>query len=144
MANLYPNYPYGCSDKDIAKAIKEYSDEMLAARADINKVLQFSPLIAVGQNELQSRQTKRITFLSLGIGLLSLVIAGIALWVSFMNTRSNEAWENKQLESLNAIHSDLNAQSKAVLDELKKQELLRAQDAINKTQSNKRLQPTPR
>ena len=47
MANLYPNYPYGCTDKDIAKAIKEYSDEILAARADINKVLQFSPLLGI-------------------------------------------------------------------------------------------------
>ncbi len=61
MANLPRNYPYGCSDRDISKAIKELSDDVLGSGANINRVLQMTPSIALGQNELQSRQTKRIT-----------------------------------------------------------------------------------
>jgi len=143
MANLYPNYPYGCTEKDISKAIKEYSDEIIASRADINKVLQFTPLIALGQGELQSRQTRRITRLSLGLGFLSLIIAGAALLVSFMNTRSDEAWQKHQLELLNAIQTDINVQGKAILEEVKRLERP-AVSNVARPQSNKALQLTAR
>lgn len=119
MAKLYTKYPYGCSNRNLADAIREYSDEIIESRADINKVLQLTPLDTLGQNELQSRQTKRITRLSLGIGILSLIIAGFALYISLLNERSSERWEIKQTESLAKLNSDLNVQGNSIRDLLK-------------------------
>jgi hypothetical protein len=45
MANLYPNFPVDCSDEDLKRALKEYSEEIYNKRANINTVLQLSPLI---------------------------------------------------------------------------------------------------
>jgi len=119
MAKLYTKYPYGCSNRNLADAIREYSDEIIESRADINKVMQLTPLVTLGQNELQSRQTKRITRLSLGIGILSLIIAGFALYISLLNERSSERWEIKQTESLAKLNSDLNVQGNSIRDLLK-------------------------
>jgi len=80
----------------------------------------------------------------LGIGLLSLLISASALYVSFVNTRSNQSRENKQFELLGAIDRDLNAQGEAIIKELKTQERSPAQDSNVKTQSNKRLEPAAR
>jgi hypothetical protein len=76
--------------------------------------------------------------LSLGIGLLSLVIASTALCISLMNSRPSEKWENKQLELLSAIRSDLNAKGEAILDHLTEPEHPLTLDHSKKVESGKR------
>ncbi len=82
MENVYPNYPRGLPDKKLIEVIDEYANEINQSGVNINKVLQLSPYISLGLNELQSRQSKRVTRISLGISILSLVIACFALYVS--------------------------------------------------------------
>ena len=103
------NYPYGCGDQQISLMLREYADEISASGGNVNKVLQLAPLIVIGQAELQGRQTRRVTRISLGLGILSVVIALVALWVSLSNSRTDATWQASQSEWLNTIHRDLQA-----------------------------------
>lgn len=82
MAQIRENYPSGCSDKEIKELLQGYSKDIYDARANINTVLALSPLLQMGLQELQGRQNKKITNLSLGISLLSLVVSAITLYTS--------------------------------------------------------------
>jgi hypothetical protein len=56
MAVVIPtNYPIDCTDEEIIRVIRELSQEMIAGGGNINTVMQFTPLITVGQAELQKR-----------------------------------------------------------------------------------------
>jgi len=123
MANLYPKFPYGVDDNMLKTAIKEYADEIFTKRADINVVLQLTPLLILGQNELQSRRNKRVTWFSFSISFLSLLVAGIALFVSLSGTRVSETWKNEQLQALTKMNADVNKQTNAIADILKSQTL---------------------
>lgn len=103
------NYPYGCGDQQIALMLREYADEIAASGGNVNKVLQLAPLIVIGQSELQGRQTSRVTRISFGLGVLSVVIALVALWVSIANSRTDANWQASQSEGLKTIHRDLQA-----------------------------------
>lgn len=111
MAKLYKEYPHGCSDKQISKAIEDYANEITTSEGDLNTVLQLTPLMVVGHAELQSRQTKRITRVSVGLGILSIVIAGIALWVSIASNWTNSDSQTQQLELLKAIQHQVQMQN---------------------------------
>jgi hypothetical protein len=120
MAKLVKEYPHGCSDKQISKAIEDYANEITASGGDINTVLRLTPLMVVGHAELQSRQTKRITQVSVGLGILSIVIAGVALLVSILGNRSNTDSQNQQLELLKTIQRDVQKQNTS---DMQKQQL---------------------
>jgi hypothetical protein len=60
MANVPTNYPVGSSDEEISQVITELSSEILVGGANINSVLQFTPLITVGQSELTKREISRM------------------------------------------------------------------------------------
>jgi hypothetical protein len=105
--NMPENYPYGSDEKEISSALRGYADEIIASGGDVNTVLQLAPLIVIGHTELQSRQTNRVTRISVGLGILSLVIALVALWVSIANNRTETHWQTTQLELLNRIEADL-------------------------------------
>src|SRR5438128_10899103 len=109
MAKFYEEYPHGCSERQISQAIADYADEITTSEGNINTVLRLAPLIVVGHAELQSRQTKRVTRLSIGLGVLSLAIAGIALWVSIASNWTNADSQRQQLELLKAIHHEVQA-----------------------------------
>ncbi len=94
MATLPKDYPYGATDKAISTTIRELSNDVLGSGANINRVLQLTPLIALGQNELQSRQTRRITCLSIGLGALSLLVSAAALYVSLISSRTGASSED--------------------------------------------------
>jgi hypothetical protein len=55
MANIPNNYPGGCTDKQILFVIDELSNEIIISGGDINVVLRLSPIITLGQSELQKR-----------------------------------------------------------------------------------------
>jgi hypothetical protein len=59
MADLPLNYPHGASDEEILQALEDLGAHILKSGGDINVVLQLSPLVTIGQNELQARQAKR-------------------------------------------------------------------------------------
>lgn len=59
MATIPTNYPSGCTDEQISLSISELSKEILDSGGDINIVLRFSPIISLGQTELQKRILER-------------------------------------------------------------------------------------
>jgi hypothetical protein len=83
MAQIQENYPSGCTNKEIKELLQGYSKDIYDARANINTVLKLSPLIQIGLQELQGRQNNKITSLSLGISLLSLIVSAVTLYASF-------------------------------------------------------------
>ncbi len=103
MTTINSQYPHGMKDKEIAEAIKEYSIEIHNSKANINTVMQFSPLIQLGQIELQGRQTKRVTTLSIVVSIVSLLIAGLALYVSLSSSRVSSQWEESQINLLREL-----------------------------------------
>lgn len=71
-----------CTDKEIKKFIKGYSKDIYESRANINTVLALSPLVQIGLQELQGRENKRITWFSLGVSFMSLLVSAVALYVT--------------------------------------------------------------
>lgn len=55
MATLSSNYPRGCTEEQIITVIDDLSKDILASGGNINTVLRLSPIIALGQSELQKR-----------------------------------------------------------------------------------------
>ena len=82
MAQVREHYPYRCTDEEIKELIQDYSKEIYDSRANINTVLAMSPLLQLGLQELQSRQNKNITYLSLGVSTISLIVSAVTLYVS--------------------------------------------------------------
>ena len=107
MATIQYNYPHGLTDNQIESSIKEYSHEIFEARGNINTTLSFVPLIQLGQSELQSRQTKRVTWLTMIVSFTSLLISGAALFVSYDSSRASSEWEKSQLQALNEINASI-------------------------------------
>lgn len=104
-------YPYDLSSEEINIAIKGMSEEILNSGAKINTVMQFSPLIQMGQNELQrrildhassnSQKTERI---AIGIGILSILISLILFWLS---SRSDNLWMEQELAAIRDLLTTL-------------------------------------
>lgn len=55
MASLPNNFPTGSTNEQIIQVVQELSNDIFAKRADINAVLQLTPLMMVGLAELQKR-----------------------------------------------------------------------------------------
>ena len=104
---LGKSYPHGYTDKEISSKLREYANEIAGSGGNVNNVLRLAPLIVIGQTELQSRQTSRVTRISVGLGILSIVIALLALWVSIVNSRTDANWQREQSVLLRAIDQDL-------------------------------------
>jgi len=123
MAKVYPKYPRGLSDKQLVDVIDEYANEINASRVDINKVLQFSPYISLGLNELQSRQSKRITRISFGISIVSLAIAVLALYVSLESSHSTNIFGARQVEILEELNKNALENKKLFAEAIKSQKI---------------------
>ena len=123
MATVYPDYPHGLSDKKLVAAIQEYATTINTSRANINTVLQFSPYISLGLNELQSRQNKRTTYVSFGVGLVSLIVAGVALHISIDSSRSGDLSSARQIALLEEVNNHLLANTIAVTEAIKSQKV---------------------
>lgn len=131
MANVYPNYPRGLSDKNLVEAIDEYANEINASRVDINKVLQFSPYISLGLNELQSRQSKRVTRISLGISIVSLAIAALALYVSLESGRTSDISGARQVTILEELNKNMLENQKLFAEAIKAKKFVPEKKAAN-------------
>lgn len=115
MAQLNKNYPEKCSNKEIKELIREYSEEIYKERGHINTVLQFTPMIQLGLSELQNRQNKKIAYLSLSIGIISLLVAAVALYISINSGNKNYQTNKKYIESLDSLNQNISEQSNATL-----------------------------
>ncbi len=82
MAQIIEHYPYGCTDEKIKELVQGYSKEIYDSRANINTVMAMSPLLQLGLQELQDKQNKNITYLSLGVSTVSLIVSAVTLYVS--------------------------------------------------------------
>ena len=117
------DFPQNMKDKQIENEIRKYFNEIIQSDAQENTMIQCYPLISLGQYELQKRQNRRITKISMGIAAVSLLIAIIALYISFQGRNSSSRWENAQIVELKAIEQKLDgihSASKDVILELKK------------------------
>lgn len=112
---LYKNYPEGMKDHDIIERLREYTNVIIESGAQVNTVWQLSPLIQLGQYELEKRQTKRLTRLSVGISIVSSCVAVAALWIAVENSRASERWETAQLQILEKINQELSGELEEVL-----------------------------
>jgi hypothetical protein len=106
MQNLKPNYPHGSTKREIETVIRDYSKQIAEDEGDINTVLQLTPIILLGQSEIQGRFNKTTIGISLGVAFLSLLISGVALWVAFYSDSSNAGWEERQLKFLEQIRDN--------------------------------------
>lgn len=107
MATLYTNYPEGMKDGEIIKCVREYTDEIIRSGAQVNTVWQLTPLIQIGQYELEKRQAKRITRLTFGVSIVSMIVAVAALGIALEGSRDSNNWKQSQLEVLENIQAKL-------------------------------------
>lgn len=106
MANIPDNYPHGLKDQDIENSIKEYSQEIARNSGNPLATSIYSPLIQLGQSELQNRQTKKTLILTMIVSFTSLFIAGAALYVTYQASVSSNHWERSQIEILSKIENN--------------------------------------
>ena len=113
MANISKNYPSGSTDGQIYQVIKELSEEVLNSGANINTVLQLTPLINLGQNELQkrildksSKEVSKLEKIAIVIASVSIILSAIAIYFSFQSVKSSKRWENNQIELLEQIQEN--------------------------------------
>ena len=111
--NVVEGYPYKLSKHKLKAEIQRYCEEM-STNNNINTVMQASSLAQLGNNELQSRISSRVTLLSILASILSLFIAGAALYFSLGSSDSSKAWESAQLDRLQSINNDINELSKNI------------------------------
>jgi hypothetical protein len=117
MPSIYSNYPHGLPTKKLEAAIREYSDAINLSGANINTVLQFSPYISLGLNELQNRQNSRVTRVSIGIGIVSLIVSIFAFYVAIDAARSGDASTARQIKLLETLNENA-IQGKTRLSEI--------------------------
>lgn len=101
------DYPQGMNDKQIEEAIKKYFNEIIQSEAQENTMIQCYPLISLGQHELEKRQAKRLNCLTMGVSIVSIVIAVIALCIAIQNASSSERWKQTQINSLATLQTKL-------------------------------------
>lgn len=106
--NIPKNYPTDCTLDQIRSTILDIQSELERVGFNINSVLQFSPLINLGQSELERRQSavvvrqsKILAFVSVGVAVVALLIAGFG-------AASSAEWEAKQIELLTTIGGNTN------------------------------------
>lgn len=106
MPTIPANYPEGCNPEQIKTAIREMQNELARTDYQINLVLKFSPLINLGQFELERRQNEAVVRQSKILGYISLGIALVALGISFLNALDSSNWERNQIAVLEQIEKN--------------------------------------
>ncbi len=128
MTNIPSNYPNGCTNEQIISSISDLSKDILDSNANINTVLQLSPIISLGQLELHTRilndsksitknlhdevkrlvessernekASKRISLAALIISFFSFFLT---IYFSTQSNRQNEEWQQTQIQLLQKI-----------------------------------------
>jgi len=106
-ATLPKEFPFGLKDDEIAAMLRDYTEEIFKDEGQINTVLVFTPLIHLGQMELQKRAAERVARTTTIVSYASVAVAAIALVISVLNTMSSARWEERQVKALQSIESNL-------------------------------------
>ena len=136
MARIPLNYPTDSSNEKIIEVINELSREIIDSGANINLVLQLSPVISLGQIELQKRilennrnitsdlhtevsklskiteqnsiSSKKYARASTLISIMALTISFIALGISiYFSIQDNKETEQWRSEEINLLQNIL-------------------------------------
>lgn len=114
------NYPFDRSDEEIEGYIRECSVEMKSMRHNTNGVIRLNALVQLGQNELQKRSnqeflktTSEASFASqrfarraIGISVVAMVLSFVTAFLAYRDARSDQQWQDEQLEILRNIESN--------------------------------------
>jgi hypothetical protein len=121
MAVVYQNYPHGLDDQALQNAVNSYIQAIYDARANINVVLQYSPLLQLGQSEPQRRIADRNAATARRLTYVSLGGAGLALVLTVLATLSSARWETAQLAAIAEMNARL---EKLVAEQTREVEML--------------------
>ena len=107
---IHKNYPSGSPDEEIFVVISDFSKRIVDSNFNINTVLQLSPAIQLGQSEIQKRilersakETSKIQKLAICIAIISLLFSFIAIYLTYLNIRSDQVWQTNQINLLKEI-----------------------------------------
>ena len=128
MASIPTNYPSESTDGEINSVIKELSLEIVNSGGNINTVMQLSPIISLGQTEMQKRildgnrsvtselhaevkrqsesserNEKASKRISLAAIILSVVSIAISIYFSVQSDRQNKEWQQTQTSLLQQL-----------------------------------------
>ena len=102
------NYPNDCTPDQIRSTIVDIQSELETTGFQINDVLRFSPLINLGQSELERRQNAAVVKQSKILGFISIGVAVVALAVAGLGAASSAKWEAEQIGLLTTISGNTN------------------------------------
>ena len=150
MCEIPKGYPSECKLKALKNVVRELTDalnkiglEKSPSFPQMNRRAQLSALIQLGLGEIQGRQTRYITYISLGASLLSLFIAYSALTISESAIKSSNRWETNQISILESINkNNINSSeslSATITNQLKESTLEITQKIEKSTAANKSL-----
>lgn len=106
-SRLYHGYPNRIRDSRIIEIINEYTQDIIDCGAEAHRTSQLSALIQLGQYELEKRQIKRVTRLTMLVSGASMIIAGLALNIAVENTHTSDTWKNEQIIILKEIKTEI-------------------------------------
>ncbi len=127
------DFPQSMSNKQLRRVIKGYLSQVKESGAQENVVIQCYPLIALGLNEQQARQNKLVTWISIGVGVVSLVVAAVALRISIDGARLSDESSARQIALLEELNKNIVDSPKIVMEAIKLQATASKQQAANST-----------
>ena len=115
--SIPPGYPRRLSDELITSTIDDIQTFIEKRGFRINDVMQFTPFLQAGANELQSRNTltqakisreyadtsKRLSLISFGIAVVALIVAASTSVLSFRAAQQDTLIQKQQLEALKTL-----------------------------------------
>ncbi len=114
--NVPTNYPHGSSDEELKETMTAFSTAILTGGVNINTVLQLSPLIQAGQNELthrmvtrSNRSSMRAAIAALVVSAVSMILAAGAVYYARDASHSSQQWQEQQLPLLEALTRETRA-----------------------------------
>ena len=119
------DFPQGMPRKQLQTAVDSYLSKVRESGSQENVVMQCYPLIALGLNELQARENKLIMWISIFIGAVSMIVAGVALCISVNGARSSDDSSTRQIALIEALNKNV-LESQRVI----KETLVKSQAAV--------------
>lgn len=104
MPSVFNGYPDKLSTKELKATVADYQKAIVDSKGNINTILQFSPLIQLGLEEIRIRSSRLSAILTSIIAITSLVASIFAINLSEKAMKSSKAWEERQIKSLNEIN----------------------------------------
>ena len=112
--DILEGYPRELEDEQIIAEMKDIQRYLQAGGFDLNDVMQLTPVLQLGANELHSRNierqaqisqkyadtSKRLSIISVVIAVTALIVAASTSFLSFRATEQDTLIQMQQLEAL--------------------------------------------